>query len=72
MKNYNANTLFGKVPSSKEHAEVAEEEKASLSQCLAYLRSDLVDEAEKQVLKNFIGCLDKDLAGFKGDVPALR
>jgi hypothetical protein len=72
MKNYNANTLFGKAPSSKVHAAVTEEEKASLSQCKAYLKSDLVDETERQVLKNFIGCLDKDLAEFKGDMPALR
>jgi hypothetical protein len=50
MKNYNANTLFGKVASSKEHAVVAEEEKASLSQCTAYLKSPLIDEAERQVL----------------------
>jgi hypothetical protein len=51
---------------------VTEEEKAFLSQCKAYLKSDLVDETERQVLKNFIGCLDKDLAEFNGDMPALR
>lgn len=71
MKKYNANTLFGKAPSSKVHA-VAQEEKVSLSQCAAYLKSPLVDESERQVLKNFIDCLDKDLAEFKDDIPALR
>ena len=72
MKNYNTNTLSGKAPSSKEHAAAAEGEKASLNQCTAYLKSDLVDETERQFLNNFIGCLDKDLAEFKGDMPSLR
>ena len=71
MKHYNSNTLFGKSPSSKVQV-LADEEKTSLGQCTAYLKSALLDEAERQVIKNFIGCLGKDLASFKGDLPTLR
>jgi hypothetical protein len=49
-----------------------EVEKSSLSRCTSYLRSGLLDDAERQVLDNFIHCLDKDLAGFKADMPTLR
>ena len=57
--------LFG----SKAGAEV---DKSSLSHCTSYLRSGLLDDAERQVLDNFIHCLDKDLAGFKAEMSTLR
>lgn len=50
----------------------ADGDKSSLSHCTSYLKSGLLDDAERQVLDNFIHCLDKDLAGFKADMPTLR